>query len=78
MFKIKLTNNSTYRLDLVVVELQYVLTNKKVYKTETIRFRNIEPGQNTTLDGPNSPRGTKVNSRVTYITSAQAGISENF
>jgi hypothetical protein len=76
--KIKLTNNSTYRLDLVVVELQYVLTNKKIYKTETIRFRDIEPGQNTTLDGPNSPRGMKVNSRVTYITSSQAGISENF
>jgi hypothetical protein len=74
---VELLNKSDYQLDLVVVEVQYLQSNKKIFKTETLRFRDIAPGEVAVLHLPKSNRGVKVNSRVTYITSSQAGVSEN-
>ncbi len=75
--KLTLHNNSAFRLDLVVVELQYLQNNNKVFKTETIRFKNVEAGAKPEIKAPDTPRGIKLKTRISYITSSAAGISEN-
>lgn len=75
--RVTVANTSPYKLDMVVVELQYLQSNKKVFKTETLRFKGIEPGASMTLDAPKTNRGIGINSRLSYITSKAAGVSEN-
>lgn len=75
--RVTVTNTSPYELDMVVVELQYLQANKKVFKTETLRFKGIDAGASMTLDAPKTNRGFSLDSRLTYITSRAAGVSEN-
>ncbi len=69
------SNKSVYPLDLVVVEVQYVQANKKVFKTENLYFRGIGPGSALMLEAPNSSRGIKVQYRITLVHSKEIGLS---
>jgi hypothetical protein len=72
--QVTVTNRSAYPLDLVVVEVQYVQANKKVFKTENLYFRSIGAGSAMMLEAPKSARGIKVQYKVTDINSRELGI----
>jgi hypothetical protein len=73
--QITVSNRSLYPLDLVVAELQYIQTNKKVYKTENLYFRNVGAGSTLIQDAPKSTRGVKVQYRITVINSKELGLA---
>ncbi|TAH05198.1 MAG: DUF4339 domain-containing protein [Sphingobacteriales bacterium] len=75
--RVSLQNQSSYKLDLVVVEVQYISNNNKVVKTETLRFKDVQAGESAEILAPKSSRGIKVQTHISYITSSAAGISEN-
>jgi hypothetical protein len=73
--QLTVTNRSTYPLDLVVVEVQYIQANKKVYKTENLYFRGIGPGAALMQEAPKSSRGIRVLYKITSISSKELGLS---
>lgn len=73
--QLTVTNRSSYPLDLVVVEVQYIQANKKVYKTENLYFRNIGAGSALMQEAPRSSRGIKVQYKITTISSKDLGSS---
>jgi hypothetical protein len=73
--QITVSNRSLFPLDLVVAELQYIQTNKKIFKTENIYFRNIGAGSTLIQDAPKSTRGVKVQYRITVINSKELGLA---
>ena len=73
--QLTVSNRSLYPLDLVVVEVQYIQSNKKIFKTETLYFRNIGAGSALMQEAPRSPRGVKVQYRITLINSKELGLS---
>lgn len=72
--QVTVTNRSAYPLDLVVVEVQYVQANKKIFKTENLYFRGIGAGSALMLEAPKSARGIKVQYKVTTINSRELGL----
>ena len=74
--QVKVTNRSTYSLDLVVVAVSYIQANKKTYKTENLYFRGIAPGSSLMLEAPKSSRGISVEYKITSINSKELGLSE--
>ncbi|HVS97052.1 MAG TPA: DUF4339 domain-containing protein [Puia sp.] len=73
--QLTVSNKSTYPLDLVVVEVQYIQANKKIYKTENIYFRDIGPGAAMMQEAPKSSRGIRVQCKITSISSKELGLS---
>jgi len=73
--QITVSNKSVYPLDFVMVEVQYVQANKKIFKTENVYFRNIRPGESMMMDAPESPRGIKLQCKVSVLNSRDASIS---
>jgi len=72
--QISLTNNSQYPVDLIVVDVQYVLANKKIFKTETLYFKDLNPGVTLMQEAPKSPRGVKVEYTITSVSSKALGL----
>ena len=72
--QVTVTNRSAYPLDLVVVAVQYVQANKKVFKTENLYFRGVGAGSALMLEAPKSSRGIKVQYKVMTINSRELGI----
>jgi len=73
--QLTVSNKSVYPLDLVVVEVQYIQANKKVFKTENLYFRSIGPGSALMQEAPNSSRGIKVQYKITLVNSKELGLS---
>lgn len=73
--QLTVSNHSVYPLDLVVVEVQYIQANKKVFKTENLYFRGIAPGSALMQEAPKSARGIKVQYKITLINSKEPGLS---
>jgi hypothetical protein len=72
--QLTVSNKSTYPLDLVVVEVQYIQSNKKIFKTENLYFRNIGAGSALMVEAPKSSRGVKVQYKITLINSKELGL----
>jgi hypothetical protein len=72
--QVTVTNRSAYPLDLVVVEVQYIQANKKVFKTEELYFHGLGAGSALMLEAPKSSRGIKVQYKVTTLNSAAYGL----
>jgi len=72
--QVKVSNNSGYALDLVVVEVKYVLANKKEFKTENLYFKNLAPGATVVKEAPKSSRGISLESKVALVSSKAVGI----
>jgi hypothetical protein len=70
-----LVNDSRYALETVEVELQYIQANDKVYKTETLSFRDVAAGAQMTINAPKSSRGIKIISRIVKINSKEPGLA---
>jgi hypothetical protein len=73
--QVTVSNHSVYPLDLVVVEVQYIQANKKIFKTENIYFHNLAAGSASMQEAPKSPRGVKVQYQIVLINSKESGIS---
>jgi len=73
--QLTVTNRSSYPLDLVVVQVQYIQANKKIYKTENLNFRDIGPGSALMQEAPKSSRGIRVQCKITSISSKELGLS---
>jgi len=73
--QLTVTNRSVYPLDMVIVEVQYIQANKKVFKTENLYFRGIGAGAALMQEAPKSPRGVRVQYKITAITSKELGLS---
>ena len=73
--QLTVTNRSIYPLDVVVVEVQYIQANKKVYRTENLYFRNIGAGSALMQEAPKSSRGIKVQYKIITISSKDLGLS---
>ncbi len=72
---VTVTNNSPEIIDLVVVDVQYIQNNDKVFKTEKLVFNDLEPGESVTEKSPKSPRGTTVVTRIRQITAHKMDLS---
>jgi hypothetical protein len=77
IYEVQLTvsNKSIYPLDLVMIEVQYLQANKKIFKKENVYFRNIRGGESMMLDAPESSRGIKIEYKVALINSKDPAIS---
>ena len=73
--QLTVSNRSVYALDLVVVEVQYIQANKKVFKTENLYFRGIAPGSALMQEAPKSSRGIKIQYKITLVNSKELGLS---
>jgi hypothetical protein len=73
--QITVSNHSVYPLDVVVVEVQYVQANKKIFKTENLYFHNVGAGSALMQEAPKSPRGIKVQYKIAVINSKDSGLS---
>ena len=67
--EITVNNHSSYTIDEVSVEVQYILSNSKIYKNETLSFQNIQSGSSLILKAPKSSRGQKIDYKITSIKS---------
>ena len=68
------SNNTAYTIDMVIAEVDYYTANKKIYKTETVYFKNIAPNGSQVQQAPNSNRGYEVKYRISLISSKELGI----
>jgi hypothetical protein len=75
--KVTVYNASEYPIDLVVVDVSYIQSNKKSYKTESLHFNDIAANSSLTLDAPKASKGIRVKTILTHISSKSLGISEN-
>jgi hypothetical protein len=73
-FPVTVTNNSAIAMDQVIVSIDYIQNNDKIFKTESLYFTGLEPGETVTLKAPKSSRGVKVASHLRIINS---GIPDN-
>jgi hypothetical protein len=73
--QITVSNRSLYPIDLVMVEVQYIQSNKKIFKTENIYYHNIRAGSALMQEAPKSPRGIKVVYRIAIINSKELGLA---
>jgi hypothetical protein len=74
-FPITVTNNSEVRMDLVIINVDYIQNNEKIFKTESISLNNLEPGEAVTIKAPKSPRGVKIATRIHLLNSRQIDLS---
>lgn len=73
--QLTVTNRSVYPLDLVIVEVQYIQANKKVFKTENLYYHSIGAGAALMQEAPKSSRGVRVQYKITAISSKELGLS---
>jgi hypothetical protein len=69
-FPVTVTNNSIIVMDQVIISIDYIQNNEKIFKTENICFTGLEPGETVTMRAPKSPRGVKVVTHIRIVNSA--------
>lgn len=69
--QLTVNNSSSYILDKVLVELQYLKPSEQPLKTETIEFSSIAPNGSMTIKIPDNPRGIKVAYKILQVESSQ-------
>ncbi len=67
--KLTLSNNSLYPLDEVEVEVRYLGPEKRVVKTQMLRFSDVAAGEQKTVEAPRTNRGVTVDYVITRINS---------
>lgn len=67
-------NHTKYTIDKVVVEVQYILKDDKVYKTELLNFQDISPESSEQLEAPKSSRGVRIEYKIISISSRELDI----
>lgn len=62
--RIRVDNPTKLTFTSIRVLVRYIKDNGGVYKTETMYFNNMGPGDSRTRTAPESPRGTRVSVRI--------------
>jgi hypothetical protein len=65
--QVTVVNKSAHVLDEVAVDVDYILSNKKVFKTERIIFSKVTPHLTVMQEAPKSPRGITVVTRIVSV-----------
>jgi hypothetical protein len=76
-FPVTVSNNSSVKMDLVVVSIDYVQNNEKVYKTENLSFNDLEAGETVTIKAPKSSRGIKITTHIHVVNTHQPDLSSS-
>jgi hypothetical protein len=71
-FDLVVKNNSDVSIDQVVVELKYIQSNKKIFKTEMLEFNDLAAQSRQMVEVPKSARGIKVESTIKSIAARDA------
>lgn len=66
---ITVNNKSDFKLNEVVVQLQYIKKNGEVYESQKVSVYNVQPHKTATVAGPSSKRGTKMSSTIISVQS---------
>jgi hypothetical protein len=74
-FPVSVTNNSPVMMDQILIDIDYIQNNDKIFKTESLSFDNLEPGETVTIKAPRSPRGIKIATRIHLVNSRQLDLS---
>ena len=74
-FPVTLTNNSSVVMDLVVINVIYIQSNGKIFKSEDLSFTDLEPGETVSLKAPKSPRGIKIAARIHVVNIRQLDVN---
>ena len=74
-FPLTITNNSPVVMDQVIVKIDYIQSNNKIYKSESIAFNDIQPGETVSVKAPKSSRGTKISSSIHSIISRKLDLT---
>lgn len=74
-FDLVVKNNSDVSIDQVVVELKYIQSNKKIFKTEMLEFNDLAAQSRQMVEVPKSARGIKVESSIKSIASRDATVA---
>ena len=64
-------------MDLVVVNIDYVQNNDKVFKSESLSFSALEPGETVTMKAPKSSRGVKIVTHIHVVNPRQVDLSSS-
>jgi hypothetical protein len=67
---VSLSNHSNYKMDLVIVDVDYLKANDNTTKTERLYFKNMLPDAVLTLEAPPG-QGSKIDCRITLISSKE-------
>jgi hypothetical protein len=74
-FPVTVTNNSSLVLDQVLISIDYIQNNEKVFKTESLSFNDLQPGEAVTIKAPKSPRGMKIAARIHGVSTRQPDLN---
>jgi hypothetical protein len=74
-FPVTVTNNSPVMMDQVIIDIDYIQNNEKIFKTESLSFNDLEPGETITMKAPKSPRGIKIAAHIHVANSRQPDLS---
>jgi hypothetical protein len=72
--KIKVRNTSAYLIDDVEMQVSYIQSNGKIFKTETVYCESISPTSSVIIEAPDASRGTDVSIKILAINSKQLGL----
>jgi uncharacterized protein YneF (UPF0154 family) len=76
-FPVTVSNNSPVKMDLIVVSIDYIQNNEKIFKTEILSFNDLAPGETVTIKAPKSARGTKIATHIRTVNSRQPETSSS-
>lgn len=74
-FPVAVTNNSPVKMEEVVIDIDYIQSNGKIFKTESLSFNDVEPGETVTMKAPKSSRGVKIATHIHFVDSLKSDIS---
>jgi hypothetical protein len=74
-FAVTITNNSPVVMDEVIVKIDYIQSNDKIYKSESLAFNDLQPGETVSVKAPKSSRGTKISSSIHSIVSRKLDLN---
>lgn len=69
--ELTINNRSIYTMDQVTVEIQYMLLDSNLYKTETLNFQDIPPGSSKVMKASKSSRFATIKYNILSIKSKE-------
>jgi len=73
--KIFVTNGTNYLLDNVKVKVSYIKADGNVWDSKVVDFNILQPSSTTTIDLPDTNRGTSVRYEIVSIKSSALGLN---
>lgn len=67
-------NNMDYQIDECEIQVDYILENGSVFKTEYLTLNNIAAHQDKTISAPDSNRGLEVNIKINFVKSKELNL----